>query len=83
MDTFLLVVAITLATMLLGSWARRRHAEDEWAKSRELNKALAEMVLLERTDGSERAVKATREFCRYHPPDVVIHAALHTKVEVA
>jgi hypothetical protein len=38
-------------------------------------KMLAEVVLIERTDGSERAVKSTRDFCRYHPPDVVIAAA--------
>lgn len=81
METFLLTATIILAIMLLGSWARRRHAEGEWAKSRELNRALAELVLLERTDGSPRAVKCVQEFCRYHPPDVVIHAALHAKAE--
>jgi hypothetical protein len=76
-----IAVSVILFVLMATEVVRRRHAEDGLEKSRALNRALAELVLLQRTDGSPRAARCVREFCRYHPPDVVIHAALHAKAE--
>lgn len=74
------MVAALLATIL---WAQRRRIgklEDEVRSQISVSKFLAEQLMLERTDGSKRAVRVVLDHTRYTPPDVVIAEAVFSIV---
>jgi len=69
-----LISALGFSTLYL--LAKLRRAELSLSESRELMLLFAHKLLLERTDGSDRAIRTIQDFCRYNPPDLVIAQAL-------
>lgn len=69
-----LVSSLGFSTLFL--LAKLKRAELGLSESRELMLLFAHKLLLERTDGSDRAIRAIQDFCHYNPPDLVIAQAL-------
>lgn len=74
----LAALAGVLLASVPGIFHRRRirKLEDEVRSQISVSKFLAEQLMLERTDGSERALRVVLGHTRYTPPDVVIAEAV-------